>query len=64
MFAGREGLEVDQEVEIAPLRVEVVARGRAEHGQPERVVAPAELRQLGAVFFDLGNHGASSLPTR
>ena len=64
VLAGRQGREVDKEVEIAPLWVEVVAGGRAEQGEPEHVMAPAELRQLGAVLFDRGNHGTSSLPTR
>src|SRR5436190_8897595 len=48
----RKSLEVDQKVEIAPLRVEVVARRRAEQRQAAHVMTPAELGQLGAMHVD------------
>ena len=38
-------------VEIAAPGIEVITRGRAEQGEPDHVMAPAELRKLGPVFF-------------
>jgi hypothetical protein len=52
------GLEFRQQIDVA-VRAEVVTQGRAEHGQPSDVVAPAERRDHSWVEIEMKGHGAA-----
>src|SRR5580658_2875930 len=54
--AGRHRLEFDQEIEIAVLGVEILARRRAEKVEPPYVELSAQFPQFLAVRRNVGNH--------
>lgn len=51
-FPFGERLKLDEEIDVTPLRVELVAGGRAEQLQPLHAMATAEFVDLGSVFDD------------
>src|SRR5687767_3290021 len=53
--------KLDKEIDIAPRRVEVAARGGAEELQPLHVVLAAELCDRLAVLFDERDHRLSAV---
>src|SRR3954471_8803240 len=57
MPGGWHGLELDQEIEVAPRRLELVAGPRAEQVEARYEVLPAEGSKLGKAGLDLGMHG-------
>src|SRR5262245_22482993 len=55
----RARIELDQEINIAARRVEIVPQGRTEHFQAAHVEAPTQGRDLLAVGFEHEWHGCS-----
>src|SRR3954468_23363462 len=62
MPGGRHRLELDQEVEVAPPRLELVAGPGAEQVEARNEVLPAKVSQLEEAGLDLGVHGHGSGP--
>src|SRR5579883_2388255 len=61
--AARGRVELDQEIRVAPCRIEVVAAGsRAEYFEPRDAMTAAQRAQLPAPSFDFGVHRQTSRP--